>query len=545
MGTVVNLLNQSAPTKSVDQNSANLINMYLTEDQDQGKYQQAAYPTPGTTIFATINTPVRAEFEEHGVLYAIGGNTFYSISSAGVTVVLGTLNTSTGFAKIRGINQELLIIDKTNGYVYNIITNTFAVISSTTYVSQIVMTAPGTNYANPTVNIIDSTGTGATATTTVVGGQVTGVTLTANGSGYTSPTVSFTDATGTGATATAYTTTTSFNNNVIDCECQDEFGIVAYPASQEWAVSDISDLTTWPGLSVASTTGSQTNLVGMISLHREIWLFGEKTTEIWYNAGNLLFTFARRNDIFIQYGCAASASIARGDDTIFLLAQSDTGGIVAVRMNGYTPQIISTRAINYQFSTYAVYNDAIGFVYQQEGHEFYVLIFPTQGVTWAYDVSTQMWHQRSSLISGVQSRWLPSCYSYCYGKQLIGDSQSGNIYALDMTNFTENGAAITRMLVTHPFYQAGAQLYCDNLQIDFDQTPGAGLSVVNLYISRDGGNTFGAAKPAVPVQTSDGQWRVYWPRLGKARNWVFKIVTTINNKFIILGAWMNVRSGAN
>jgi hypothetical protein len=66
------------------------------------------------------------------------------------------------------------------------------------------VTAGGTGYSSsPVVNIIGGAGSGATATTTVTSGVITGIVITNPGSGYTSaPTVSISDATGTGATAT-------------------------------------------------------------------------------------------------------------------------------------------------------------------------------------------------------------------------------------------------------------------------------------------------------------------------------------------------------
>ncbi|HEX8837266.1 MAG TPA: hypothetical protein VF748_10050 [Candidatus Acidoferrum sp.] len=71
-------------------------------------------------------------------------------------------------------------------------------------VSAIGVTAGGTGYsATPTVTINDATGTGATATATVVGGVITAITVSHPGSLYTAPTVTISDTTGTGATATA------------------------------------------------------------------------------------------------------------------------------------------------------------------------------------------------------------------------------------------------------------------------------------------------------------------------------------------------------
>lgn len=55
----------------------------------------------------------------------------------------------------------------------------------------------------PTVEVLDSTGTGAVLKAVVENGQVTSITIRAAGSGYTSPTVRLSGGTGSGATATA------------------------------------------------------------------------------------------------------------------------------------------------------------------------------------------------------------------------------------------------------------------------------------------------------------------------------------------------------
>ena len=73
-------------------------------------------------------------------------------------------------------------------------------------VAIITLTSGGTGYTAPIVTIDDvyGTGTGATATATVVGGVITAITLGAGGDGYSAPVVTITDATpGIDATATA------------------------------------------------------------------------------------------------------------------------------------------------------------------------------------------------------------------------------------------------------------------------------------------------------------------------------------------------------
>lgn len=703
---VINLLNETATGKSIDQNSANLINLYLTEDQDQGKFSTAAYYTPGLTVFSNIASPVRALFSFHGTLYAVGGNTLYSITSGGVATTRGVLNSSSGFCKIRAINAQLLIIDSTTGYYYTIATNTFGIIPNSSAgqlvqtvtvlthgqnytaptvafsggggagaaatanisggVTSATVTAGGSLYTNlpavtftdnagqgsgatgaavvqgsvtsinvlssgtgylsaPTVVITDSSGTGSGATATAVltagvvssvtvntggsnyniltttisftggsgsgasavaffvgsvtaitintpgsgystsvsvafsGGGGTGatatatvskvvntITVTATGTGYTSlPTVTINDSTGTGATATAQTSTSAFPLNPIDIECQDEFGLVLYPNSQTFASSAISNLAVWPNLSFASTTGNYQNLVAIISLFRQPFLMQEQTTEVWENGGLPNFTFQRNQSYYMEYGCAATLSVAKGNNTCYFLGRAPSGGNVVVTIhNGYSPLIISNRAINYQISTYATVSDAVGFVYQQEGHEFYVLTFPTQGVTWVYDISTAQWHQRQSTVGGLQTRWLPSCYTFCYNTNLVGDYQSGNIYTLDMNNYTENGTSIVRTLISHPFFGQSQWIFLDRVELYFDNTPDTSSSnIINLSISRDGGNTFGTAKPQSAQGaglTSYGP-RIYWNRLGIAKTFVVKLQTSMNAKYIILGATAIVR----
>src|SRR5258708_1072508 len=135
---LIDLLNSHNPSKSTDNNPSQLSNMYLEEDKNfstqyypavsnhKGKYNVVAYPTPGLDLFCdTGKANVRALYTLNDVMYVVAGNTFYTVNSSGTKTSLGTLNTSSGFAKIRAItggidtNNQLLIIDGTNGYTYN------------------------------------------------------------------------------------------------------------------------------------------------------------------------------------------------------------------------------------------------------------------------------------------------------------------------------------------------------------------------------------------------------------------------------------------
>lgn len=548
---MINLFNQTALVKSTDQNTANLINLYLEEDQDQGKYSQAngdpvpyvAYPTPGLTSFSGGVSTIRALWEQNGTVYAVDGSAFVSIGPDGTRAHYGDLNTSSGWAKIRGTSSQIFIADDHNGYYLTQADNSFHTISNSgNSVTAVDITAAGSGYTTATtVTFTGGGGTGAAGTVTVSGGQIISVTMTNYGANYASaPTVAFVDASGSGATATAIISPNDFPTDIQDINCQDDFGMVLDQNSQVWRTSGLADLSTWPSLSFASTTGSNNFNVAIESLYREVYIFGTTTTEVWDNVGTANFSFAPNAGVFIEWGCAARESVAKGNSCLCLLAEGPDGGYNVVQLSsGYTPKRVSTRAIEYQISTYSTVSDAKGFLYMQAGHEFYVLTFPTAHKTWVYDITTGQWHERQSLISGNQVEWRAQSYCFGYNKCLVGDFYSGKVYYLDPTTNTDDGAAITRTFVSHPFY-SGGWIYVSKLQVDFDNSPGPDLSNWTLYVSRDGGRTFGSGKPAVVQQDAWGMYRVYWGRLGAAHGLVLKLVTSNNMNCTILGAWANI-----
>ena len=83
--------------------------------------------------------------------------------------------------------------------------------------------------------------------------------------------------------------------------------------------------------------------------------------------------------------------------------------------------------------------DAVAYTYQQDGHPFYVLNFPSANTTWVYDVSTGAWHERAGFQDGAFVRHRANCQCNFGGEIIVGDHENGNIYALDMTTFAGNG----------------------------------------------------------------------------------------------------------
>ena len=225
------------------------------------------------------------------------------------------------------------------------------------------------------------------------------------------------------------------------------------------------------------------NLVTLIEHQRQLWLIGESTSEVWVNAGSSSVTgvasqpFARLEGAMLQVGCAAANSIIRTGQALMWLGNSDRGQNYVVQTEGYLFKVISNPALSYALTQYNVTSDAFAFTYTEEGHEFYVLTFPTQDVNWTYDLTTGYWHQRQSVdASGNTHRQRANCLVSIAGQRLVGDYKNGKIWQQSRKLYSDGGAALVAKRRS-PYVWDGSdrnRVCHHRLQIEF--TPGVGLA---------------------------------------------------------------------
>ena len=218
----------------------------------------------------------------------------------------------------------------------------------------------------------------------------------------------------------------------------DSYFVFIEPQSQRVWVTSLLDGTDIDPLDFASAEGAPDNLVSMIIDHREVWLFGTDSTEVWVNAGGADFPLERVNGAFNEVGCAAAYSVAKADNSVFWLGGDDRGQGIVYRANGYTAVRVSTHAIEWQIQSYGSIADAVGFTYQQDGHMFYVLTFPSAGKTWAYDVAANAWHERAGFSNGEFARHRAINQTAFNNEVWVGDYADGRIYALDLDVFEDD-----------------------------------------------------------------------------------------------------------
>lgn len=320
----------------------------------------------------------------------------------------------------------------------------------------------------------------------------------------------------------------------------DGFTIFGKPDGR-FFISAIKDATTYDPTDYATAESDPNGLVRVFTDHNEIWLFGPRVTEIWKDVGNVDFPFQRVTGAVIERGCGAKFSVAKLDNVVFW--QGDDK--IIYRTNGYQPERISTHAIEDEIRAMEVSSDAQAFAYTQSGHKYYVITYPTAGVTFVFDNTTGLWHQRRSLDQG---RWRANCFADCYGLLLVGDVSTGTIFSLDLDTFTEDGTAIERIASSPHLFKDRSRIVFNSFEIEVES--GVGLNsgqgvapTIALDWSDDGGRTWSNKLYRSVGAQGEYKSRAIWRRLGQARQRSFRIRYTDPTKFSVIAADADVSVG--
>lgn len=327
----------------------------------------------------------------------------------------------------------------------------------------------------------------------------------------------------------------------------DGYFVFIQPNSQKVWVTGLNDPLSIDPLDFASAEGDPDGLVSSIVDHSEVWLFGTNSVEVWYNSGNADFPLQRIQGAFNEIGCAATFSVAKLDNGLFWLGADARGKGIVYRANGYTGQRISTHAVEWQIQQYANISDAVAYTYQQDGHSFYLLNFPSANITWVYDVATGAWHERASWVNGSFIRHRGNCQTFFNNEVTVGDYSNGNVYAYDMEVYADYDRVQkwVRSWRALPTGQNNLKRTAHHtLQLDCET--GVGLQVgqgsdpqVMLRWSDDGGHTWSNEHWSGMGAVGQYGRRVFWRRLGmthKLRDRVYEVSGTDPVKIAIVGA---------
>lgn len=343
-------------------------------------------------------------------------------------------------------------------------------------------------------------------------------------------------------------------NNVQHLTAANEYILYIKPDTALVYVSDLSNPESINALSFFTCGASFDNLKSAVSCQNKAYLFGDTTTEIWYPSGGQTVPFDR--ETVIQLGIQAPFSCKTIGNSVYWLGKNKDGCVGLVIASGGDAQVVTNRDFITKVNDYSVtaVTTCFGWVDQHNGHIFYNLTFPSVGVldghTWSYDIATGTWLERTSWnpsrsLGAGYDRHFASCSEYFNGKQLVGDFQSGKIYQLSPSFYsdTESEYNIERETTSQHINFKDQYFSTSNLQVNFEGGLGDDTTddpQVMIYVSKDSGHTW-----SDPVTRSVGQAGEYLRRtrvsaLGGGYNLTIRLRMTDPVPWKLLGATVDV-----
>lgn len=292
--------------------------------------------------------------------------------------------------------------------------------------------------------------------------------------------------------------------NVVSIAFQNGYGI-ALTNTGRFYFSGINDFSSWGALDYLTAEIRPDQAKAVISHLQTLIVLGLDGTEIYYSDPNPDAPFSRIQGGYMSKGCGATHSVAIGDNTPIWL--SNERQIVRMVSMGAMPQVISTRKLDELLQTYDTVSDAYAFCPIIKGYAWYVITFPSEDITFAYNLVTQSWFKWLSFAGSVFQKHRANCHAFYEGRSMVGDVNDGKLYKIDPTVYTdgESFRTIKSQITMPPVLKEGHNLFFSKLQLNFKV--GVGL------VSGQGSN------PQVMVDWSDDNRKTWsnehWVGIGK------------------------------
>jgi hypothetical protein len=272
----------------------------------------------------------------------------------------------------------------------------------------------------------------------------------------------------------------------------------------------------------------------VMSLGGLLWFIGDRSVEIWYDAGSSglettpgisFFPFRRQSGGVIQHGTLSAKTCAIADGSLFWV----TADWMVMRSVGMKAKRISTHAIEdlLRFIPLTDINNA--WAYSQNGHTFYVLDLTSR--TLVYDCATQVWHERASSVD-VTGGWRCTGPQLSSINQIFAERTTGRLALLNPEVGQEFGTEVARQYITPPLWADTNRAFCSRLELEMEINE----APVTLEWSDDAGITWSAPRVLTRSGATRRTQRMVTTRLGSFRERMFRVTTVSRATFYALSA---------
>lgn len=269
-------------------------------------------------------------------------------------------------------------------------------------------------------------------------------------------------------------------------------------ASGLFAVSNPGDGTVYNSLNFATSDVNPDKMVRGYAFNQLLYLFGEESTETWYNSGIGNPPFASQDNSLINIGLSSSSAVCNTKKYLYWLGDDRR----LYQCVGAQARPVTTSSVSNKLEAMGSVSGTVLSTVTVDGDVFVVLSLPE--MTLVYNETLSKWSTLASGTSLPTNRWRGIRSVVCYGKHLVADYENGNVYELDKDTYTDNGETRLR-IVDMPVIDAsilkthGSRICLSELRLNMEVgrgvVTGQGSDPKIMYqFSPDGGRTYRAER---------------------------------------------------
>ncbi len=227
--------------------------------------------------------------------------------------------------------------------------------------------------------------------------------------------------------------------------------IIGFKGTDQYTWTQPNEPDNIDGVDIATAERKTDETIRVYSDNNELLLFGRDSLEIKYDSGQATGRWQSVGSGLVERGCSAFGSIATMDNTTVWLGDD----LSLYRLNGRSPQRISTHWFEYQVQRFSTVSDAVAFGHTWNGHKFYTISFPSEGRTFCIDLNTGLPHERRT--------WGLPYYRGCVSvpgmenQSLIGSAFDGQVLRQSEDVYQESGDYIERLVRTPYLYSENGE----------------------------------------------------------------------------------------
>ena len=320
--------------------------------------------------------------------------------------------------------------------------------------------------------------------------------------------------------------------------------------TSQWRLSELNNASSFPfdAQHIGELQSQPDVAVACETLQRQLFIFGKNITEIWLDipSSQLLFPFQRQNSISIEYGCISPNTIASGFNRMVWLGSNEYSGPIILITTGGPPQKLATDGIDFELDKLQNPEDSFGFIFEEAGHIFYQINFPSDNVSYASDFNENSF---VTVTDKSLNTHIARKMSYFNDTHLFITDKDGGLYEMSTELFTyketddddDEGFTIPRMRITPPTRFQGSKRFVVNAtSLTIEQGYSNNPLKVDMSVSKDGATTFGNILSKDLKGIGDRPNKLLYRKIGAANDITFQFEFWGKDRFVVTGGEMDV-----